>query len=635
MPRFVLILMVKNEEKILRRCMAAVEGLVDAYVITDTGSTDNTTDIAVDFLVTHEGCLDVNTWENFGHNRSLSFKNAQGYCKAKGWDLKDSYGLLLDADMLFVPGTLKTQSLGELGYTMIQMAGGLEYPNTRLVRMDHEWVCKGVTHEYWDGPCTMLPKSVCYIDDRNDGGCKADKFPRDLALLEKALQTDPDNVRYLFYVAQTHHSMGNLEKAIEAYKRRIAAGGWYEEVWYSHYMIAKSYDVLKQPYLFEEWVQRGYDYYPKRSEGLYVLTRSLRERGQHYKAYHYLVLGKAIPLPSDSLFIETDVYNGLFDYEQSVLDYYVKSDMSEGLKSSVRFMLKQPYHQQNVVSNLKFYVAPIRSTRTPLRLPNPFGGDFKPSAVSLLVYPLANVRYVNYTVINGAFTTPGGVSLCENACVNLWTRQIVSTMDEETVALPTIPHHIRGLEDVRVVANKDGNFAFTATVHNYEQDAVRILRGRYSPSGTYSECKILPSPTKRTCEKNWLPIARTDTMIYDWHPFTLVNTSGEIVKTIKTPPMFSLFRGSAPPIRVRDAWWTMVHFVDYAESRNYYHALVELSDNLVPVRMTLPFVFASVGIEYCLSMRYADLTLFCYAGINETDVSEFAIPVSAFTWVPI
>ena len=71
MPRFVLILMVKNEEKILRRCMAAVEGLVDAYVITDTGSTDNTTDIAVDFLVTHEGCLDVNTWENFGHNRPV------------------------------------------------------------------------------------------------------------------------------------------------------------------------------------------------------------------------------------------------------------------------------------------------------------------------------------------------------------------------------------------------------------------------------------------------------------------------------------------------------------------------------------------------------------------------------------
>jgi glycosyltransferase involved in cell wall biosynthesis len=46
MPKFVMILMVKNEEKIIQRCMAAVEGIVDAYVVTDTGSTDKTVDLA-------------------------------------------------------------------------------------------------------------------------------------------------------------------------------------------------------------------------------------------------------------------------------------------------------------------------------------------------------------------------------------------------------------------------------------------------------------------------------------------------------------------------------------------------------------------------------------------------------------
>ena len=54
MPRFVLISMVKNEEKILRRCLESVEGLVDAYVITDTGSIDTTTEIAMEFLKTHD-----------------------------------------------------------------------------------------------------------------------------------------------------------------------------------------------------------------------------------------------------------------------------------------------------------------------------------------------------------------------------------------------------------------------------------------------------------------------------------------------------------------------------------------------------------------------------------------------------
>ena len=161
MPKIVLVLMVKNEEKILKRCLEAVEGMVDAYVITDTGSTDMTTDIALDFLMTHEGCVEINTWKNFGHNRTLSFQNALGYCKAKGWDLTDTYGLLLDADMVFVAGTLRKQPLGGLGYTFVQCAGDLEYPNTRLIRMDYPWVCKGVTHEYWDGECAAIPKAVC------------------------------------------------------------------------------------------------------------------------------------------------------------------------------------------------------------------------------------------------------------------------------------------------------------------------------------------------------------------------------------------------------------------------------------------------------------------------------------------
>ena len=635
MPKFVLILMVKNEEKIIRRCMEAVEGVVDAYVITDTGSTDKTTDIALDFLMTHEGCLEVNTWKNFGHNRSLSFQNALGYCKAKGWDLTDSYGLLLDGDMVFVPGCLKDQNLGDLGYTILQIAGDLEYPNARLVRMDYDWVCRGVTHEYWDGPCAHLSKDICYINDRNDGGCKADKFTRDLALLTKGLEDEPTNVRYMFYLAQTYHSMGKHEEAIEHYKNRIAAGGWFEEVWYSHYMIAKSYGSLNKQFLFEEWVEKGYDYYPGRSEALYALTKYYREKVQPYKAYHYLQKGKSIPMPNDSLFIETDVYNGLFEYEQTILDYYVKSDVREGLHSCVRYLLKMGHFKDNVIGNLVFYAKPLSSVRTRLKLPALFGDEFKPSAVSLVSYPLANVRYVNYVVKDGAFIVPNGLSLCENACVNLLTGDVLIKMKESTVGLPTTSHTIRGLEDVRVYSNGDGQLEFTATVHNYEQDVIRILHGEYSLQGHYDNCAVLPSPTGRTCEKNWLPIPSTRTFIYEWHPFTILNEKGAVIKTTPTPPMFSLFRGSAPPIRMGAHWWALVHIVSYETIRKYYHCLVELSDDIKPTKITLPFVFVDPGIEYCLSMRSSGTTLYCYAGINETDVSEFAIPHTEFTWVSL
>jgi glycosyltransferase involved in cell wall biosynthesis len=226
--KLVLILMVRNESRILDRCLAAVAGVVDAMCIHDTGSTDGTPDIARAFLErgNRKGCVTASEWTNFGANRTASFQAARDYLSTAGWDLATTYGLLLDADMVFHPGTLAEQPLGDLGYSIVQKAGGLEYPNCRLVRMDHAWKCQGVTHEYWDGPTTKLSDSVCWIEDRNDGGCKADKFERDARLLEDGLRETPDNVRYMFYLAQTYHSLGRWKDCIALYKKRVEAGGW-------------------------------------------------------------------------------------------------------------------------------------------------------------------------------------------------------------------------------------------------------------------------------------------------------------------------------------------------------------------------------------------------------------------------
>jgi glycosyltransferase involved in cell wall biosynthesis len=88
--KLVLILMVKNESKIIERCMKAVDGIVDAFCITDTGSTDNTVDIASAFLKDRVGIVAHADWKNFGHNRTISFEVARDFVKKLGWDLKDT-----------------------------------------------------------------------------------------------------------------------------------------------------------------------------------------------------------------------------------------------------------------------------------------------------------------------------------------------------------------------------------------------------------------------------------------------------------------------------------------------------------------------------------------------------------------
>lgn len=44
-----LCMIIKNEEKILKRCLDSVKGLVDEFIIVDTGSSDKSKEIAKEY----------------------------------------------------------------------------------------------------------------------------------------------------------------------------------------------------------------------------------------------------------------------------------------------------------------------------------------------------------------------------------------------------------------------------------------------------------------------------------------------------------------------------------------------------------------------------------------------------------
>ena len=606
--------MVKNESKILQRCLEAVEKVVDAFCICDTGSTDNTCEIAREFLKTHPGCLTECPWKDFGFNRTRSFQDAREFVKTTDWALDDTYGLLLDADMCFVPGSLREQKLTEKGYTIIQCAGNLEYPNCRLVRMDHDWTCRGVTHEYWDGPTTSLAKSVCYIDDRNDGGCKSDKFERDARLLEQGLRDEPENVRYMFYLAQTYHSLGRWKDCIAMYKRRIAAGGWEEEVWYSHYMIAQAHKANGSPEKFEAWMLKAYNRRPSRAEPLYKLAKHFREISQQHKAYQYVLMGRSIPFPSDSLFIEKDVYQGLFDYEATILMFYLQHSLQDGLRLSMQHMLGDAPMKDNVYQNVGFYTSPIaKQVRPHPVLRDECGLDYHPTSVSCLKLNgtmYHNVRFVNYQINHetGSYIMRENGKMSESHKVRtqnlLWTNDSSRMMRDESVTLPRKDSHIRGLEDVRLYLNPEGKVGFTATTAEYA-DNIRVLHGEYNiDDGTYKNCVVLKSPTNASCEKNWIPISGTRNIIYRWHPLEIGHIEKDelvIDSFHKTPWFFQHLRGSAVPFQVDSELWCLVHFVEYSTPRKYYHCFVRLdSDSYTPKAISMPFVFRNRSIEYCI-----------------------------------
>ena len=640
----VLILMIRNESKIIERCLKAVEGVVDAFCVHDTGSSDNTCDIVKNFLVGRTGCLTTSEWKDFGHNRTLSFQNARDYVRdTLKWDLDKTYGLLLDADMVFHTGDLRKHALTEKGYSIFQRNGTLEYPNCRLIRMDHEWVCRGVTHEYWDGPTQPLSKDVCWIDDRNDGGCKSDKFERDARLLEQGLEKEPTNVRYMFYLGQTYHCLGRDRAAIRMYKQRFRAGGWDEERWYSLYMIGTSYLKLKETAKFEKYMNLAHEFRPSRAESLYKLAKYFREESQHYKSYQYIVMGKKIPMPKDSLFIETNVYTGLFDYEETICLYYM-GRKKEGLRKSMEYMLQKTENLHSVYLNCEFYVEPISKVfqNHPIQR-DVFGRNYHPSSVSSFG-DIQMVRFVNYSITDtGSYDmkegnySPNHKVRTQNA---IWTQDgEVIHMNDSTVTLPRREHHILGLEDVRIYSNSKQQLRFVATAGEFSEK-IRILTGEIDPvEGAYRNTVVVKSPFNTDCEKNWIPVNDTDDILYSWSPLRVGHLEGDelkIDKEIATPWFFQHLRGSAVPILVKNELWCLVHYVKYSMPRKYFHCIVVLDpQTYAPKHISLPFVFRNDGIEYCLSMTQQKNEIeFIFSSWDDNPTIARVHP-SVFEWVQV
>src|SRR5262249_8591788 len=105
----------------------------------------------------------------------------------------------------------------------------------------HDWKYVGATHEYIDSETARTRGSLPELTLTHfaDGGMRGHKFERDIELLTRTIEKQPDDPRTHFYLAQSYCDSGDLEAALDWYQRRIALDGWDEERWYAMYKAAQ------------------------------------------------------------------------------------------------------------------------------------------------------------------------------------------------------------------------------------------------------------------------------------------------------------------------------------------------------------------------------------------------------------
>jgi glycosyltransferase involved in cell wall biosynthesis len=664
-----LTMIVKNESQIIERCLESVKDIVDCISICDTGSSDETVEIIESFLKRNQmpGKVYRHEWKNFGYNRTLSYLEAKNTLEEFGLDVSKTYLLLLDADMMleWSPEFNKNQ-LHNAGYRIIQRGGDLAYYNVRLIRPDLDWECKGATHEVW---CLKSGHLIPNLDslailDIGDGGSKADKFERDKRLLTEALKEEPNNPRYMFYLAQTYLSLGEYENAITWYQNRINQRGWDEEVWYAKFMIGVCNEKLGDWNLAFDNYLEAYQFRPSRAEPLYSIANYFKLHNKHILAFYFASEAQKIKYPqNDSLFVNHQIYNSLIDEVLSISSYYCNFK-DKGFSSNEKLIFNKNASKAvkyQALVNAQYYAQPIKNLKLlkiPIEAPRIrenssfFYNPMNPSIYREEDGYAVVVRCVNYLQNHGSLQRSIDPEV-DNGSWDIKTRNFFlkfdndfhlitqhELVDEISFAFNHLPlSRIVGNEDVRLF--KYGNaFWFTATksdlnkYHVPQMGLFRLSNCLFDDAVTVDYFVPLKGPIPERCEKNWMPFIRENDLyvIYSYDPYVIYKVdsrTGNLIleRSQNQKHDFSHLRGSAPPIPFADGYLMLVHEVSFdGKKRVYLHRFLALDKDYNMASLSRPFFYDHIGVEYCCGMTldHVEENLIMTIGIEDRE-AFFAI----------
>jgi glycosyltransferase involved in cell wall biosynthesis len=374
------IIMIKNEAEVITSTLQPfIDAGIDSVLVYDTGSTDGTQTIVhsfftknrldhaylieepfIDFATSRNRLLDL-AEEQFPNINLFLMIDAEWYMTG----IKDLYTICKE----------RSYYDNEECYAikLITQADSIDNYAVRLFRRGKNVRYEGVVHETILSPCSLALTDSIYFEylPKDAGIEKSEKrYVRDYQLLKKSLETDPNNLRTLFYLAQTCQFLNLWKEALYYYQLRADKGKKAEEVSEERYLalyriacgiqyiICSDNDYNKE---FNYKWDDALNYYLQAHQALPHRAEPLLRIANYY-LYHkeyaiaYLFAHRAIMLPypkKDFLFVERNMYDyiGYDIVGQSAL--YV-GQYGEGRQAVLKAIEARP-DQKHQYYNLSVY----------------------------------------------------------------------------------------------------------------------------------------------------------------------------------------------------------------------------------------------------------------------------------------
>jgi hypothetical protein len=360
-------MIVKNEADIIVDTFNNILSYIDLdyWVISDTGSTDNTKEVIINYFKEKRinGELIEHDWKDFGYNRSKALECAYN---------KTDYLLIFDADDRFY-GNFKLPHILSADSYYLKFGKGFEYTRPLLINNRKQWCFKGVLHEYLsplnDNSNRTRDNIIgdYYVDSGKFGNRSKNpnKALDDAIILKEAYEKELLNPtglanRYAFYCAQSYKDCNENIKSIEWYKKVLTLDTWEQEKYYACLMIGDLYNRIKDEEKSIYYWLKTVVYDSERIEGIVNAMEYYRATGQHllvnslyyqFKNYNKNISGY------NKLFIDTAKYKDLIEYNNSISSFYT-NDKKSGYECCKKIIINNILSDGlliNTIDNMLFY----------------------------------------------------------------------------------------------------------------------------------------------------------------------------------------------------------------------------------------------------------------------------------------
>jgi len=383
-------MIVKNEEHIIESTLTNIlqNMQIDYWVISDTGSTDNTMNIIRKFFSDNNisGELFQDEWVNFGYNRTKALEYAYN---------KTDYLFIFDADDL-IEGKIILPIPFDKDIYRLQFGNPVVFHRPILISNRMKWEYKGVLHEYLSHidpiKSDVFHNGDFFIHPRTMGNRSKNpnKYLDDALILEKGYENENIDIglknRYSYYCAQSYQNIENMEKAIEWYENTLTLDFSPQYKYCACIKAGECYSHLKNYTNAIKLWGKSYSYDNERIEGIVNIMEYYYNNGLHFMVSALYNKFKHINIDKiqvhNKIFLDFTKYNYIH-YFGSISGFYCGEHKS-AYEACKYLLLHDWKFTDNTISNLQFYVTYFKQDTDKTKLVDFFINYIQNTNISLV-----------------------------------------------------------------------------------------------------------------------------------------------------------------------------------------------------------------------------------------------------------